>query len=823
MDVIFAPAIGLMNRLRYPVKFGIIFLIVMIPLLLLSFSLISAINKDVAFLERERSGLAYIKAVRQPIEYIQQHRGMTAAYLDGATEFHDRIMKKRIIVDEKLAELKVVDDELGGQLDTKGIVDDLIQRWNNIKADAMNMTTDEAIKIHSATINDMLSLMSHVADTSEITLDSNLDTAYIGNVLVYGLPNMIENMGQARAIGAGVAAKGAFSNQEAYVKLAIFSSNINNYFDRVQSGLEVAYGANSHIAKGLSGPTNENNRAIEGMTSLLNEQLLNAKSITVSSDLIFNTATKAISGSYRLYDALVPELDRLFLERIEADRATMIMAIATVVIVLFLVAYLFTGFYLSVRLSVVQIRHAAEQISNGDLTVRVKLDTRDEMAQIGYAINSIANGVGQTVSAVISTSNRFVEVADRLANSSRMTGNAVSSQVNDIEEAARAIDQMAHTVEDVAKNTAHAATSAELANDAGVNGQQVVGVAVDSIDKLANDLKHVAGAIHALEEQSQGISGILEVICSIADQTNLLALNAAIEAARAGDQGRGFAVVADEVRGLARRTQDSTLEIQSMIEQLQTGAQDAVKVMEASDVQITNSVKHARNVGTVLQELTGLVAAINDMNGRIAISTEEQRSMAAEINNNINNMTSASEQSAIVALGSVEDSAQAMALASEAQSMLKRFHIDSTELEQFSAENSHVLFQWDDSFSVGIKEIDRQHNVLINLINELYHEVKTGSDLRLLGRILQGLIDYTVSHFGYEEGLMERHGYEDIIAHKAKHKKLVGEVLNFQLRVNANDHSVVDELLIFLNDWLARHIKGADIKYAVELNAKGVD
>jgi len=822
MEFFLSPAIGLMNRLRYPVKFGLIFVILLVPLTALSTSLISNISEDLDFLERERTGLAYIKALRKPIEYVQQHRGMTAAHLNGASGFLERIMNKRSAVDGALAELETIDSQLGRELDTDAAVDEMMQQWNAIKTRSLDASPAQSIEMHSAMIADMLALMSTVADSSGITLDPKLDSYYLGDALVSTLPNMLENMGQARAAASSVAARGAFSNKQIYTRLAVLSNNIDLYFNKARSGLQAVYDANPAVAGSLSDATTANIEAIRKMQTLLNDQLLNAETITVGSDRVFNTATTAIGGSYKLYDALVPVLDRLFVQRIEQARSGVAIAIGVDVVVLALMVYLFAGFYLSVRHSIRQISDAAEKLADGDLTVQMTLESRDEMTQISDAINTIAMGVGQTVSTVMGTSDRVVEVASRLAESSRNTGNAVSSQVREIDESSRAVEQMASAVQDVAANTAQAATAAQQANDAGSNGGRVVGEAVASINRLAGDLEHVAGVIHQLEEHSQSINGILEVIRGIAEQTNLLALNAAIEAARAGEQGRGFAVVADEVRNLAGRTQESTMEIQAMIEQLQNGTREAVQVMEASSAQAATSVEHANQAGEVLQELTGLVASISDMNARIAASAEQQSAMAAEINSNIGNISSAAEQSAAIALSSVEDSAQTMALASESRSMLKRFQLDIPALQALKEAHNHVLFQWDDSFSVNIAEIDRQHRVLVDLINDLYHEVKSHSDLRLLGRILQGLIDYTVSHFGYEEGLMERYGYEDIEAHKAKHEKLVAQVLDFQSRVNNHDDSVVDELLAFLNDWLSKHIKGTDTKYAEVLNAKGV-
>ena len=171
------------------------------------------------------------------------------------------------------------------------------------------------------------------------------------------------------------------------------------------------------------------------------------------------------------------------------------------------------------------------------------------------------------------------------------------------------------------------------------NGQQAVNKTINAINTLSDEVQEGATVIHRLESYSESIGTVLGVIKGIAEQTNLLALNAAIEAARAGEQGRGFAVVADEVRSLASKTQDSTTEIQAVIEQLQSGAKEAVSVMEASSVQAKNTVVEATEAGRMLGEITSAISAISSMNMQIATAAEEQTATTEDINRSVDSIS----------------------------------------------------------------------------------------------------------------------------------------------------------------------------------------
>jgi methyl-accepting chemotaxis protein len=227
----------------------------------------------------------------------------------------------------------------------------------------------------------------------------------------------------------------------------------------------------------------------------------------------------------------------------------------------------------------------------------------------------------------------------------------------------------------VARNASSAADEAHTADLEAQQGKQVVSETTQAISSLANEVDNASTVIQKLESDSESISSILDVIRGIAEQTNLLALNAAIEAARAGEQGRGFAVVADEVRSLANRTQESTQEIQKMIEKLQSGASDAVEVMVKGRDWANTSVEKAEQAASALERITKAVDVINSMNTQIATAAEEQSAVAQEIDRNVTNIHQVSNQTADGATQTAGASDELARLATDLQQLVSHFKL----------------------------------------------------------------------------------------------------------------------------------------------------
>ncbi|MAG65694.1 MAG: chemotaxis protein [Pseudomonadales bacterium] len=283
---------------------------------------------------------------------------------------------------------------------------------------------------------------------------------------------------------------------------------------------------------------------------------------------------------------------------------------------------------------------------NGDLTVRIETKSEDEIGELVYWFNQFMDKLQGVVRDVVEASLPLSNLAQNLRGVTEETQRTIDVQQTSATNAKRAVDTMSGSVDGVAHSAAQAASDANEATSAASEGRQIVQQTVTSIQQLADNVRETADVIARLEADSNKVGSVLDVIKGIAEQTNLLALNAAIEAARAGEQGRGFAVVADEVRTLASRTQQSTEEIQSTIEQLQNAAHSAVEVMARGTEQASNSVETANKAGSSLETITSTIGRINQMNEQIAHNTEDQRTVAVDIVRHVDEIHERTEQTA---------------------------------------------------------------------------------------------------------------------------------------------------------------------------------
>ena len=320
---------------------------------------------------------------------------------------------------------------------------------------------------------------------------------------------------------------------------------------------------------------------------------------------------------------------------------------------------------------------AMEDIAQGegDLTHRLDVKGKDEIAQLARAFNLFADKIRDTIAQVTGATSQLAAAAEEMSHISTETSNGVQRQRSETEQVATAMNEMTATVQEVARNAESAAEAARGADEESSKGQHVVTESVSSIDTLAGEVERAAGVIQRLEKDTESIGTVLEVIQGIAEQTNLLALNAAIEAARAGEQGRGFAVVADEVRSLASRTQSSTQEIKEMIERLQANAQDAVNVMEGGREKARSSVDFASKAGEALERITGAVNAIATMNNQIAEAARQQGEVSEEINRNVVNISQVAEETSGSTSQLANASQELARLAADLQGLVGRFKV----------------------------------------------------------------------------------------------------------------------------------------------------
>ena len=321
------------------------------------------------------------------------------------------------------------------------------------------------------------------------------------------------------------------------------------------------------------------------------------------------------------------------------------------------------------------VMRVAQQIAAGDLSATVEVTRRDEIGQLMQAMQQMGTGLSSIVSGLQAGIEQLASSAQSLSTVTEQTNLEVSSQKEETDQVATAMNQMTATVHDVARNAEEAAQAAQTADDKVESGQQVVRQSMARIEQLADSATSASSSIESLSAQIQNIGTVLGVIKSVAEQTNLLALNAAIEAARAGEQGRGFAVVADEVRALAKRTQQSTEEIERLVSALRSAAHSSVQQIQNSGELVKLAVSDALQTESALGSIAAAVSLIQQMNQQIAAAAEEQSSVAEEINRSVTSIRASADQSSLAMRGNAASSIELAQLGVELKGMVGHFRL----------------------------------------------------------------------------------------------------------------------------------------------------
>jgi methyl-accepting chemotaxis protein len=314
-------------------------------------------------------------------------------------------------------------------------------------------------------------------------------------------------------------------------------------------------------------------------------------------------------------------------------------------------------------------------VASGDLSMKLDETGKDEFAQLSKNCNSLIDNLRNLIESIVNRSAQLAAAAEQTSAVTAQSTTAIEEQRNQVEQAASATTEMSSTSQSVLASANDALGEIKHADDEAERVKRISAVGRETIEQLAEEVDSAAQVINQLQQDSASIGGILDVIRGIAEQTNLLALNAAIEAARAGEQGRGFAVVADEVRTLASRTQESTSEIQTMIEALQTGAEKAVTVMDAGKSKATDCVNQSEEADKALEVITHAVHEAFDRSSQIATAAEEQSVVAHEISENLESIVTIAEQTTAGSQQTASSSSEVARLAEELQQSVQEFKI----------------------------------------------------------------------------------------------------------------------------------------------------
>ena len=324
-----------------------------------------------------------------------------------------------------------------------------------------------------------------------------------------------------------------------------------------------------------------------------------------------------------------------------------------------------------------QIKSSLDDMASGDgdLTCRLAVTAQDELGALAHSFNRFVDKIHYLVQQVATTTQQLSGLVTSVASQAQRSEKTLNAQHQETDQVATAINEMSASAHEVALSAQNAAKAAQQTDKETLSAKQVVDQSIASIHTLVGEIRDSSETMEHLRQDVQGIVSVLEVIRSIAEQTNLLALNAAIEAARAGDAGRGFAVVADEVRALASRTQQSTGEIQEMIERLQRATQNAVTAMERAHQMGENTRDQSNVAGASLDEIARLISTINLMNAQIATASEQQTAVAEEINRSVHQIATAVDDVAADAAQGAQSAQQLDRLGAQLQALVRQFKV----------------------------------------------------------------------------------------------------------------------------------------------------
>ncbi|GKT16926.1 methyl-accepting chemotaxis protein [Acidovorax sp. SUPP2522] len=587
--------------------------------------------------ERENLGIAPAKELLKLVQLTQQHRGLSAAFLGGDAALNTPRQAKQseveaAIVRAQAAAAGLQDRELSARLDA------LAGEWRTLVAGvgSKSVTGAQSNARHAALVAGELGLIDDVANSSGISLDSEPASYFLQRAALNHLPHLTESLGQMRARGALVLARGDASPEER-ARIETLADRARQHYGDARKTLELASGGK--LPPQVEAARKAALAAAEEGFKLADDNIVQAATLSMPSTQWVAQMTRIIDTQFALVAVSFDVLSDTLGTRIQALRRDMLLMVTAVALLAALAAWVMWIVTRATTRSVAVAVQLAEAVAQGDLSTSVRTEGRDEIARLLQALATMNDRLSAVVDSVRgnaeSVANASVQIAQGNADLSQRT----EEQASSLEETAASMEELGSTVQHNADSAQQANQLARSASGVAVRGGEVVGQVVQTMK--------------GINDSSRRIADIISVIDSIAFQTNILALNAAVEAARAGEQGRGFAVVASEVRSLAGRSADAAKEIKALIT-------DSVERVERGTALVDEA-------GTTMSEIVSSIQRVSDIVSEISAATAEQSSGVSQVGEAVSQMDQVTQQNAAL----VEESAAAAeSLKAQAQQLV---------------------------------------------------------------------------------------------------------------------------------------------------------
>ncbi len=499
MNVVFGflrPAVALMNRLTFARKIGLIGFLFSVPVAVLAILLVNKFNGEIAFAASERSGLEVIRPARLALQSLQAHRGTSQLAIGGDSAAQGRLDELAGKIEQAFAAIDTLDKASGADFKTQAAWAELRGAWGKLKAENRGLKAEESFARHSVLVEKLTAFMTATADGSNLSLDPDLDTYYLMDAIVFRVPSLVESVARMRGLGAEIGVRKDIKADER-VEFAVLGKMAEIDLGNLQGSLAKVFGYNAASKAALEPKVKSAIESVEIFRTDVQNKVVKAEKVDFDPKTYFATGTTAVNSLYAIFDIAEADLDGLLQARIKRTQSSRNEVIAGVAVVFSVVLYLFFGFMVSVRKTLTEIRDGAGRIADGDLSTEVKLETRDELRDIGAGVNQ-----------VMRTVNGFA--AAQMEMSQQHEAGTISHRM-DATQFAGAYGELAAKVNDLV--AAHIGVKMRVVE---VVSEYAKGNLTIDMDKLPGEKAAITDAVDGVKRQLLGINGEIKALVDAA-------------------------------------------------------------------------------------------------------------------------------------------------------------------------------------------------------------------------------------------------------------------------------------------------------------------
>ena len=657
MNAFFSPAIALMGRLRFGLKFALSGLVVFAFLLYLGLSQASLLHSRVRMLAAERVAVGLMSHLVEWNKVLVESRRIAITAVPGDEGVRQRFKQQASVVDRKLAEIEAEVARATPYFDMSKQVKGLREGWTELqnKVDALPLGPDfaqKAFAAHAPEYGRLYAFMRDMGDLSGMALESDLDLFYLGYPLTNNTPSTAGISVRIAAYSTLNIARGTLTPADK-VFYEVTEARLNDTFGNVENMLSQSMKANSVVDARLSKKFSDLKTSSKEYLAFIRKSFTTSDSIGVPQEQAAQAAKATIDAAWALVEENRAVLSDLLNERMSGAAMQRNIIIVLLALGILISIYLYVGMYLNIRQSMAIAGESVRAIAAGHLGRVTGASSRDEFAELQEGLTRADQALVPMIRRVRENAEAVSTASAEIASGNNDLSSRTESQASALEQTAASMEELGSTVRQNADNARQANQLAQNASVVAVKGGEVVAQVVDTMK--------------GINDSSKKITDIISVIDGIAFQTNILALNAAVEAARAGEQGRGFAVVASEVRSLAGRSAEAAKEIKNLI--------------HASVERVEQGSALVNQAGETMNDLVRSIRRVTDIMGEISTASAEQSQGVAQVGEAITQMDHATQQNAALV---EEMAAAASSLKAQAQELVQvvgEFKLDENQMQ----------------------------------------------------------------------------------------------------------------------------------------------